>query len=537
MNTIWRVQSITRFFGVALLAICSGEVQSAEPTHTIDLGSGTTIELVLIEAGTFTQGSPAGEPNRSDDETQRQVTISQPFYLAKTPITRGQFAKFVAATGYKTESEKGTSGGFGLENGQLVQKAAYNWRHPGFVQTDDHPVVLVTWDDAQAFAKWLSGKTNQNFQLPTEAEWEYAVRAGSTTAFYNGDGDQAADQIAWHKGNSGDGTRPVGQKDRNGWGLVDMAGNVWEWCRDWYGPYPSGAVTNPLESQSNLSDKPRRVLRGGSFLKDAKNGRSAARFRSTPGSRNADIGFRVMFRPAAAAHVTPAGPAKEMAQPVESVEQPPQKAAPPETIHMPPPQPPLPNQSPPFAPQPAPVPALGKGLLAGLLCPCVLVLVGGITLIVLITIWRGNRGSQHDDFPAGVQPDVASQSGSPKPPPRPRRAPRIVDDGFWLEDPIYSPGSIVRYSCRVGHTPTSGEFTVGPGHQGHFVYTGGTPSDVQILDVSPVAGIMPGTEPYDTTHSMGMPFIIGSTNPAPPPRTPPPPPRPAVHRSGFPPAY
>ncbi|HEY3965791.1 MAG TPA: SUMF1/EgtB/PvdO family nonheme iron enzyme [Planctomycetaceae bacterium] len=536
MNTIWRVQSITRFFGVALLAICSGEVQSAEPTHTIDLGSGTTIELVLIEAGTFTQGSPAGEPNRSDDETQRQVTISQPFYLAKTPITRGQFAKFVAATGYKTESEKGTSGGFGLENGQLVQKAAYNWRHPGFVQTDDHPVVLVTWDDAQAFAKWLSGKTNQNFQLPTEAEWEYAVRAGSTTAFYNGDGDQAADQIAWHKGNSGDGTRPVGQKDRNGWGLVDMAGNVWEWCRDWYGPYPSGAVTNPLESQSNLSDKPRRVLRGGSFLKDAKNGRSAARFRSTPGSRNADIGFRVMFRPAAAAHVTPAGPAKEMAQPVESVEQPPQKAAPPETIHMPP-QPPLPNQSPPFAPQPAPVPALGKGLLAGLLCPCVLVLVGGITLIVLITIWRGNRGSQHDDFPAGVQPDVASQSGSPKPPPRPRRASRIVDDGFWLEDPIYSPGSIVRYSCRVGHTPTSGEFTVGLGHQGHFVYTGGTPSDVQILDVSPVAGIMPGTEPYDTTHSMGMPFIIGSTNPAPPPRTPPPPPRPAVHRSGFPPAY
>jgi formylglycine-generating enzyme required for sulfatase activity len=512
-----------------------GTIEAADPTYTIDLGGGVKLELVLVQSGTFTQGSPDGEKNRGDDEAQRQVTISQPFYLGKTPVTRGQFARFVAATSYKTEAEKGTSGGFGLENRALVQKAAYNWRNPGFTQTDDHPVVLVTWDDAEAFAKWLSGKTNQTFELPTEAEWEYAIRAGTTTSFYSGDGDHDADRIAWHKGTAGDGTRPVAQKEPNPWGFVDMAGNVWEWCRDWYGTYSSGPVTDPLETRSNLSNPARRVLRGGSFLKDPKNGRSAARFRSTPGTRNADIGFRIMFRPAQAA-AAPQVPRKEMVQPVEAPPQPPVTVAQQETERVPPRQPVHPNQ--PFSNSPPPVaPSVaGRSLLAGLLCPCVLLVVGGAVLIIVLIVWRGQKKSSPDDYAGGVLPDVTAPPPR-KTGPKPRRAPRIVNDGFWLEDPVYSPGSVVRYSCRVGHTPHSGEFTVGPGHQGHFVYTGGTPSDIQILEVLPGAGILPGSQPYDSIESVSGPTIIGSTiPPPPPPRTPPPPPPP--HRAGgFPPAY
>src|SRR5580765_2018337 len=194
MNHSCHLRDSSRLLPMILVLAVSGIASAAEPTHTVDLGGGTKIELLLVQPGTFTQGSPAGEKNRGDDENQREVTISQPFYLGKTPITRGQFARFVAATGYKTQAEKGTSGGFGLENGALVQKPAYNWRNPGFTQTDEHPVVVVDWDDAQAFAKWLSGKTNQSFELPTEAEWEYAIRAGTTTAFYNGDSDQDADR-------------------------------------------------------------------------------------------------------------------------------------------------------------------------------------------------------------------------------------------------------------------------------------------------------------------------------------------------------
>src|SRR5260221_7567147 len=183
------------FAFIAWAVLCTGVAQSADPTRILDLGSGVKIELIRIEAGTFTQGSTVGRPGRGDDELQREVTISQAFYLGKTPVTRGQFTQFVTATGYRTEAEKGTSGGSGFENGALVQKPGFNWRNPGFAQTDDHPVVLVTWDDAQAFVKWLSDKTRESLQLPTEAEWEYACRAGSTTDFYSGDGEEAAARI------------------------------------------------------------------------------------------------------------------------------------------------------------------------------------------------------------------------------------------------------------------------------------------------------------------------------------------------------
>jgi formylglycine-generating enzyme required for sulfatase activity len=149
--------------------------------------------------------------------------------------------------------------------------------------------VCISWNDAIVYCGWVSQLLSSEYRLPTEAEWEYACRAGSTTAYHFGKDVTELSEYAWYKNNSGLKTNAVGQKKPNCWGLFDMHGNVWEWCSDWYGEYPGSAVTNPTGSSNGLN----RVIRGDSWLIEAMYCRSADRFKDNPSTRVSDLGFRL----------------------------------------------------------------------------------------------------------------------------------------------------------------------------------------------------------------------------------------------------
>jgi formylglycine-generating enzyme required for sulfatase activity len=214
-------------------------------------------EFVLIPAGSFQMERGAQGPDQyiSSPRPVHEVTIGRPFWMGKTPVTVRQFRAFVDATGYRTEAEKGD--GSNVWTDRWEQKADANWRNPHFDQEDGCPVVCVSWNDAQAYTQWLNGKNpGLTYRLPTEAEWDYACRAGTTGERY---GD--LDAIAWYESNSGGRTHPVGQKQPNAFGLYDMLGNVFQWCRDWEGEsYHSSRPATDPQGELNGSC---RVVRGG----------------------------------------------------------------------------------------------------------------------------------------------------------------------------------------------------------------------------------------------------------------------------------
>ena len=266
---------------------------AADDELSLDLAEKTTLVVRKIPKGTFIEGSPTNEPQREADEAARKVTITKPFWLGRTLVTRSQFSLFVSETRHITDAEKGQSGGFGIDgrSGTLVNRREFNWRNPGFVQRDDDPVVLVSFGDANAFVAWVARKTNRHVRLPTEAEWEYAARAGTTTPWFAAASETEALQIGWFRLSASGTTHPVATRKPNAFGLFDMAGNVQEWCRDVYAPYPPGEAVDP--ETTSTAETERRVLRGGSWLKDPKRGRSAARNKGVPSSRSAENGFRV----------------------------------------------------------------------------------------------------------------------------------------------------------------------------------------------------------------------------------------------------
>jgi formylglycine-generating enzyme required for sulfatase activity len=230
------------------------------------------MELHLIPKGAFTMGSPTEEEGAGNDEEQHQVSISKDYYLATTEVTQGQY-----------EMVMGT-------NPSYFQKRA-------ILKSDSstYPVECISWDDAMEFCSRLSAISEEKqagrvYRLPTEAEWEYALRAGSKTAFSFGESPELLYDYAWFDGNSDNQTHPVGEKKPNAWGLYDMHGNVWEWCADWHGAYPKGAVTDPVGPRQGVY----RVYRGGGWFDSAADCRSALRRRSHPSDRkDFFVGFRV----------------------------------------------------------------------------------------------------------------------------------------------------------------------------------------------------------------------------------------------------
>jgi formylglycine-generating enzyme required for sulfatase activity len=268
------------------------------------------LELVLVPAGRFRMGSPSTEAGREDDEPQHDVEITRPFYVATTAVTRGQFRAFVEAEKFQTDAER--QGGRAMDLSTLKYRAdrRFTWKSPGFDQTDEHPVVMVSWHDAVAFCRWLSKKEGVEYRLPTEAEREYFARAGTTTRYWHGEDEAGLQRVAntadeafralapdarwtlpWNDGFAF--TSPVGKFRANPWGLYDVHGNVWEWCSDW-----SGADyyrTSPLRDPPGPASGKYKIIRGGSFLNGAKAARSAHRWGCDPRTEPSDnMGFRVV---------------------------------------------------------------------------------------------------------------------------------------------------------------------------------------------------------------------------------------------------
>ncbi len=290
---------------VTLIDFIMGNTNDVDFSFFVPMSYTNSFGMIFnrLPSGTFTMGSPTDEPGRSDWETQHQVTLTQDFYMQATEVTQGQWEDIL------TEAENR-----GISIGEL--SIYQSW----FSDCGrECPAESVSWDDTQAFIGILNQLGEGTYSLPTEAQWEYAARAGTTTAFSNGpitetgDGyDPNLDVMGWYRGNSEvtysgcydmslsggpscTGPLPVAQKDANDWGLYDMHGNVTEWCQDLDGDYPEGHVTDPEGPTTGT----RRVLRGGDWYHPAEDCRSANRFYlcCPPMHRGNDRGFRLVAHP------------------------------------------------------------------------------------------------------------------------------------------------------------------------------------------------------------------------------------------------
>ena len=267
----------------------------AEMTNSIGM------KLVLIPPGELIVGSDIEEiqsmigwnPRASAEGPRHRVRITRPFYLGRHEVTLGQFRAFVQAGKYRTEAESDRLGGRIFEEAKNLwpQRPDINWRSAGFAQTDEHPVVQVSWNDCLAFCRWLSEKEGKTYALPTEAQWEHACRAGSMSRWCSGDDEALAVKYAWCNRQGGNQTKPVGQKLANGFGLLDVHGNVREWCHDWYSSsyYDWSAFEDPAGPAVGSL----RVTRGGGWCYGAVNCRSADRQSCQPSNRFGNLGFRV----------------------------------------------------------------------------------------------------------------------------------------------------------------------------------------------------------------------------------------------------
>jgi len=325
--------------------------ESPRPAVTNSIGQ----SLQFIPAGGFVQGGRRAGPggfyknhvsyDGSDEQPLHPVRLTRPFYLATAEVTVAQFRQFVEATGHQTSAEKSGEGIVGFDPHEpeqdrrakfaFRQKPEFTWKSPGFAQQDNHPVTGVSWQDTQAYCRWLSEKENARYRLPTEAEWEYACRAGRETYFSWGESYKDIHRLAnignvelerahpdrvliqWIVHVDKDPsdphvyTAPVGSYPANSWGLRDMHGNVWEWCQDRYldtayAKYkqprygmPTPRAIDPLNEETFNDDGDWRVIRGGSWFTSPLYCRSAIRSYYEAGDAAAYIGFRVVWEASA----------------------------------------------------------------------------------------------------------------------------------------------------------------------------------------------------------------------------------------------
>ncbi|MGD0896657.1 MAG: formylglycine-generating enzyme family protein [Thermoguttaceae bacterium] len=282
----------------------------AGPTITLDLGGGITLEAVLIPAGKFLMGRAPTEKDKAMDQRQRagaykgefnpktigvleypqhEVTISKPFYMGKYEVTNEQYEKVMGISPSRWKDPRNPVEGGSIPHVRGMKK------YQGTVVDPSFKTGTLTWDDTQAFCKKVGELTGKTVRLPTEAEWEYAARAGGPPPEFT---KEDLDEIAWWNGNSEGKPHSVGQKKPNAWGLYDMFGNVYEWTQNWFEPYTADAVVDPKGPDSPLDVWPSKVIRGGWYGPGRGPGQSLSTIKfCKPGGNKfsrGDIGFRVV---------------------------------------------------------------------------------------------------------------------------------------------------------------------------------------------------------------------------------------------------
>jgi uncharacterized protein (TIGR02996 family) len=247
-----------------LQELLSAGVEPAGPRLMLKLPGGVSLKMALIPPGSFWMGSPEGEGD-GDEQPRHRVTLTQGFYLGVYPVTQAQWQAVMGS-------------------------------NPSRFKGEHRPVENVSWDDCQKFCEELGKKTGKRYRLPSEAEWEYACRAGTTTEYHTGDGEEALKRAGWcsYDGTWGSGkeTKPVGKFERNAWGLFDMHGNVWEWCLDDKREYTKEDYTDIID---RTTGGVARVLHGGSWYSSPSRCRAAYRYGNDPDFASVSIGLRVVL--------------------------------------------------------------------------------------------------------------------------------------------------------------------------------------------------------------------------------------------------
>jgi formylglycine-generating enzyme len=281
-------QSVYKAPSITQAAVTTSHVPATKKVETQNIISTVLTNMVTLPAGEFWMGSKADDKFATAEEKPLHKVKISAFRLSKFETTREQFAQFVQSTGYSASGCLVWD--FGLS--QFILDNLKNWENPGFTQRENDPVACISYNDAMAFIGWLNTQTNKKFRLPTEAEWEYAARAKTSTTFFWG--NNRPEDYAWFNMNSEKKTHPVGSKLANPFGIYDTAGNVWEWVQDcWHENYNRAPQNGKVWDAADNGICGQTVLRGGAWFTDAVFLRPAQRLWANQNLRGYHFGFRL----------------------------------------------------------------------------------------------------------------------------------------------------------------------------------------------------------------------------------------------------